>query len=185
MSTKDELKKLLQERAVTKGVEIKLASGQSSSVYVNCKGVTLHGPSLRVLSKVWVDELQSLNPKPSQIAGVSVGGDPIVAGVICEAADRAWELEGLLVRKEAKKHGLSAGKAVDGSEGSSQKPVYLLEDVVSTGGSSITAAQNLLNEGYSLKGIFCIVDRQMGGGERIQSELGLPLKSIFKVGELL
>ena len=182
---KENLKKLLQEKALTKGVEIKLASGQSSSYYINCKGVTLHGPSLRVLCQVWVEELSKISPKPSQIAGVSVGGDPIVAGFIYEAAIRSWELEGLLVRKEAKKHGLSAGKAVEGPAPSKDKIVYLLEDVVSTGGSLISAAQNLIQEGYNLKGVFCIVDRQMGGAERILHDLGLPLKSIFKVEELL
>lgn len=182
---KDKLKALLKERALRTGVEVKLASGQVSNYYINCKQVTLHGPSLSVLSQVFVGELQKLATRPQQVAGVCVGGDPIVAGVIQAAADKGWELEALLVRKEAKKHGMSAGKAVEGAPADPRKKVFLLEDVVSTGGSLIDAAQNLRNEGYDLQGVMCIVDRQMGGAEKIEAALKLPLYSIFKVQELL
>ncbi len=182
---KEKLKSLMKSRALRTGVEIKLASGQMSNYYINCKEVTLHGPSLKVLSEVFVSELQKISPRPSFVAGVSVGGDPLVAGVIQAAADQGWELEGLLVRKEAKNHGMSAGKAVEGAAPRAGQGVYLLEDVVSTGGSLISAAQYLTKEGYELRGVLCIVDRQMGGAEKIEAALNLKLHSIFKVEELL
>jgi orotate phosphoribosyltransferase len=179
------LRTALRERAVQRDVQVTLASGQASNFYVDCKKVTLYGPSLRALSEVFVDELEKLEPRPTAIAGVSVGGDPIVAGVIMAAAQRGWELDGLLVRKEAKKHGLSQGRAVEGPAPHLAMKVYLLEDVVSTGGSSLTAAQHLNSEGYVLSGMLCIVDREMGGREKLQTELKIPVTSLFKKADLV
>ena len=185
MTKRDLLKKYMRERAVMKDVQVTLASGQASNFYVDCKKVSLHGPALQALSEVFCEELEKLAPKPKAVAGVSVGGDPIIAGILVIAAQKDWPLEGLLVRKEAKKHGLSSGKAVEGARLGSGDAVWLLEDVISTGGSSLVAAQHLREEGFNLAGIYCIVDREMGGAQRLEEELKIPVRSLFKKAELV
>lgn len=185
LSQREILKNYMRERAVMKDVNVTLASGQASNFYVDCKRVSLHGPALLSLSEVFFEELQKLSPKPVAVAGVSVGGDPIIAGILTIAAQKNWALEGLLVRKEAKKHGLSSGKAVEGARLKAHGPVWLVEDVVSTGGSSLVAAQHLRDEGFRLAGIFCIVDREMGGAQKLAEELKIPVRSLFKKAELV
>jgi orotate phosphoribosyltransferase len=185
MVQKSSVASILKSRALVKGVKVKLASGKESDFYVDCKRATLHGPSLQALSKFCVDALREFQPDLTHVAGVSVGGDPLVAGVILEAAHRGLEWSGLLVRKEKKSHGLAAGRAVDGEEGNSTKAIWLVEDVVSTGGSSLTAARHLLDEGYSLKGILCLVDRNMGGLDMLTRELRIPVKALSGIDEIL
>jgi orotate phosphoribosyltransferase len=174
---------LLRTRALVQGVEVKLASGKPSNFYIDCKRISLHGPSLALVSQAFFEMLKV--DAPSHVAGVSVGGDPLVAGVIIEAARESLEWGGLLVRKEKKAHGMSQGRAVDGVLGKETRSVWLVEDVVSTGGSSLTAARHLLEEGYPLRGIVCLVDREMGGPEMLKKELGLPVHALFRVSEVL
>jgi len=184
MSThRQKLLELVRSRAANARVQVKLASGQSSDYYINCKDVTLHGPSLAVLGEAFAEELRALPQPPEQVAGVSVGGDPMVAAVLIAAQRAGWELEGLLVRKEAKSHGLSQGKAVDGA--APRGGVWLVEDVISTGGSLATAFANLKREGYRVDGILALVDREMGGRERLEKEFGVPVKALFAVRQIL
>jgi orotate phosphoribosyltransferase len=167
---------------------IVMASGQKTDVYFNMKGVTLRGESLSLVSELFLNELIEHENSSVQIAGVSVGGDPLVAGVLLKAYQYAHQkqvLSGLLVRKEAKSHGLSQGKAVDGEPPTGQG-VWLLEDVVSTGGSSLKALGFLENEGYKLKGLLTLLDREMGGLEAIQKKYpSLKVLSLFKLSEFV
>lgn len=183
---KDALLALLRERALKRG-EFTTASGEIVNAYVNCKDITLHGPSLHTLSKILVDYLEELDVKPDCIAGVSVGGDPIVAGVICEASTRNWELNGLLVRKEPKSHGASAGKAVDGigSRNGQRPKVWLIEDVVTSGKSAHVAAEHLRREDYDLIGILSLVDREAGGLSFLRQKLNCKVRSLVKLSEIL
>jgi orotate phosphoribosyltransferase len=181
-SLRASLLEAVRKRALKTGVQVKLASGQTSNYYVNCKFLTLHGPSLQIVGKAIAAWLKGQAQRPEQIGGVSVGGDPMVAAAIWAAADLGWEPDGLLVRKEAKSHGMSQGKAVEGAE--PRGGVWLLEDVISTGGSLRTAVDNLKREGYRLDGILAIVDRQMGGVERLRADLGVPVEAFFRIDEI-
>ena len=186
MSTsRTELLSWIRKRSLKTGVEVKLASGQMSNYYLDCKGVSLFGPALRDLSVVFWDHLKSLDSKIESIAGVSVGGDPIVAGILLKAAEENQPLKGLLVRKEPKAHGMSKGRAVDGAEPKDCGRVWLVEDVISTGGSSLTAAKYLLAEGYQLAGIAALIDREMGGVAHLKKELGVPVECVFSVSRIL
>ena len=154
----------LKKRAVKSGVDIKLASGVRSNVYVDCKLATLHGPSLDILGAALWERVKILSGGSSNIfvAGVSVGGDPLVAAVLLAAHRDGRALEGLLIRKEPKAHGASSGKAVDGFPPRQDFDVFLLEDVITSGASSKKAAEFLKNEGYRLKAIVALVDREAG-----------------------
>lgn len=176
---------LLKTRALQKG-NFKLASGQNSTYYLDCKGVTLHGPSLQMVSAAFWAHLKTKSPQPRLVAGVSVGGDPLVAGIALEAAKEKVEVSCLLVRKEPKTHGLSVGKAVDGGiHIDPQNGVWLIEDVISTGGSSLKAANYLKAEGFKLEGILVLVDRKMGGVESLTKTLNVPVESLLTVDEIL
>lgn len=173
---------LIRDRALVKGVEVKLASGQSSNFYVDCKRITLHGPSLKRVGEAFWARLKS--ERPTLIAGVSVGGDPLVAAILIAALQDGVELSGLLVRKEKKSHGLAQGRAVDGPESTEKDSVWLVEDVISTGGSSLKAAEHLVSEGYKLKGILSLVDREMGGIQSLGQKFGVPVISLHKISEI-
>jgi orotate phosphoribosyltransferase len=183
----DDLKALISDlktRALIQGEEFTLASGIKSSVYVDCKQVTLWGPSLARISRLFLKELRSISPKPAVAAGVSIGGDPLVAGVLMEAERSQWPLEGLLIRKEAKDHGRSQGRRWEGRQPSSADTIWLLEDVISTGKSSLSAAQYLFEAGFKLGGILSIVDREMGGNEKLTKELKIPVRSLLRLSQL-
>lgn len=175
----------LKTHALIRGQDIVLASGQKSNYYVNSKKITLHGERLSLLSTVLIEWFESKGLRPSHLAGVSVGGDPIVAGAAMVAAKKNWPLSMLLVRKEKKSHGATTGKAVEGDDPSDVKSCWMLEDVVSTGGSAIKAANFLKEEGYRLDGFLCILDREMGGVKNLEDALKVPVHSLFKVHQLL
>ncbi|HVJ66065.1 MAG TPA: orotate phosphoribosyltransferase [Bdellovibrionota bacterium] len=175
----------LKNHALIRGKDIVLASGQKSDYYVNSKRITLHGERLLNLSHVIFEWLTSHGHSPSHLAGVSVGGDPIVSGVALVAAQKKVPMSVLLVRKEKKAHGATTGKAVEGDDPEHVTSCWLLEDVVSTGGSSLKAAKFLAEEGYRLDGILCLLDREMGGVQHLAAELGIPVHALFRVKEVL
>lgn len=183
---REKLLKAIQERCVKKGGVFKLASGGTSDVYVDSKGVTLHAASLKLLSdyfwQVWKSESGAL---PATIAGVSVGGDPLASGIALKALDYGIDCNILLVRKERKDHGGSEGRAVEGKAAATlQGKIILVEDVLSTGGSSAKALGFLKAEGYVISEMWAIVDREMGAIEKLQNEFSIPVRSLFKLSEL-
>jgi orotate phosphoribosyltransferase len=180
-----ELLRLFRERqAVSRGAKVSMASGQESDIYVNCKRLTLWGRSLSVLCSCLLTRLARLDPQAGAVAGVSVGGDPLVAGVLLEASRRGWTMEGLLIRKDAKKHGISAGRHVEGCAAESAGRVWVLEDVVSTGRSSLDAVERLRTEGFDVVGVLSIVDRQMGGLEILAQGTGLQAEALLQLSQL-
>ncbi|MBP7844543.1 MAG: orotate phosphoribosyltransferase [Proteobacteria bacterium] len=182
---KKEMLELLARRAYQKVEGITLASGLKANYYIDCKKVSLHGPSLKLLSQMFYQTLKAEENSPTYVAGVSVGGDPLVSGIVIEASNNQQEWEALLIRKEPKKHGFTQGRAVEGSLPNAAMKIWLVEDVISTGKSSLEAADQLKKEGYPLSGVLALVDREMGGLQKIQSELSLPVRAVFRVSEIL
>ena len=173
---KDELLYLLKTDAYKKG-EFKLSSGKTSEHYVNCKPVTLTGRGLTLVSMLMLDEV-----KTPVVAGLTLGADPLVSGVaVCSALDNRL-VNALIVRKEPKGHG--TGAWIEGKLPPEGTEITILEDVITTGGSSIKAAQKVIDAGYKVKRIVSIVDRQEGGSEAIK-EAGFESISIFKLEEIV
>jgi orotate phosphoribosyltransferase len=182
-----ELRAELKKRALkVLDKPVKLASGQMSHVYVDSKKVSLFGPTLKLLGEIFYKKIRELDSHGEiQIAGVSVGGDPLVAAVLI-AASQAQDskiLGGLLVRKEAKSHGATAGRRVEG-EPSQGTGCWLVEDVLSTGGSAQSALDALKSEGYKPRGVIVILDREMGGLEKLKAQNKIEVLSLFKLSEL-
>ena len=168
------LLQLLAERAYRHG-QFTLASGRTSSHYVNCKPVSLSGPGLALLS---AQMLALVEPEAAAVAGLTLGADPLVSGVAQAAALAGRQLDALIVRKEAKGHG--TGAWLEGPLPAAGSVITVLEDVVTTGGSSLKAVRQLREAGYTVNRVVTIVDRQEGGLEAMTAA-GLELRSLFRL----
>ena len=174
---KAKLLKQLIEKSYKKG-NFTLSSGKKSSHYLNCKPVSLNGEGLNLISELFLDLKDS---RSKAVAGLTLGADPIVSGLIVKAALNGLDLDGLIIRKEIKKYGTKAG--IEGPILEEGTLVTVLEDVVTTGGSAIKAVEKLRDAGYVVDRIVTIVDRKEGGEDAIK-EAGLELRSLFTIDDL-
>ncbi len=186
-----ELLKILQLEAYQRG-EFKLSSGRTSEHYVNCKPVTLHSDGLATTSLIML--VDYIEPDSVAVGGLTLGADPLVSGVAA-ASSLAYEwgypklreripVDGLIVRKEAKGHGTRA--YVEGPILPEGSKVTVLEDVITTGGSAIQAANRLRDVGYVVDRVVSIVDRQEEGeADAAMKSAGLDLYSLFLLDELV
>jgi orotate phosphoribosyltransferase len=162
---------LLAERAYRHG-QFTLASGRTSNHYVNCKPVSLSGPGLALLGALMLEEVEA---EAVAVAGLTLGADPLVSAVALQAALAGRALDALIVRKEAKGHG--TGAWLEGPLPPAGSVITVLEDVVTTGGSSLKAVHQLREAGYVVRRVVTIVDRQEGGLEAMTAA-GLELRSL-------
>ena len=175
---KENLLTLLAQQAYRFG-DFSLASGKKSSHYVNCKPVSLSGPGLLSISSLF---LKQLNESDSAVAGLTLGADPLVSGVVMLAAQSGINLSGLIVRKEAKGYG--TGAWLEGPLPPKGSVITVLEDVVTTGGSSLKAVEKLRNQGYLVNQVLAIVDREEGGVDAM-TKANLDLNSLFFLKEIV
>ena len=171
---KEELFELLKKHSYKKG-EFSLSSGKKSEHYLNCKPITLTGRGLTLTSLLMLKEVET-----NVVAGLTLGADPLVCGVSLLSALDGRLINALIVRKEPKGHGTEAW--IEGLLPPKDVKVTVLEDVVTTGGSSIKAVEKLRDAGYIVEKVVALVDRQEGGEEAMK-EAGLELVSIFKLPE--
>ena len=175
---KENLLTLLAQKAYKFG-DFSLASGKKSSHYVNCKPVSLSGEGLLSISSLFLKQIDS---NVSGVAGLTLGADPLVSGVVMLGAQSDINLNGLIVRKEAKGHGTAAW--LEGPLPPKGSVITVLEDVVTTGGSSLKAVERLRNEGYLVDRVLAIVDREEGGVDAM-SKADLDLNSLFFLKEIV
>jgi len=175
---RENLLTLLAQKAYRFG-DFSLASGKKSSYYVNCKPVTLSGEGLLSISSLLLKQIDKTN---SGVAGLTLGADPLVSGVVMLAAQSDINLSGLIVRKEAKGHG--TGAWLEGPLPPKGSLITVLEDVVTTGGSSLKAVEKLRTEGYLVNRVLAIVDREEGGAQAM-SKANLELNSLFFLKEIV
>jgi orotate phosphoribosyltransferase len=168
---------LLATRAYRHG-EFTLASGRTSHHYVNCKPVSLSGEGLALLGALMLEQVEV---EAAAVAGLTLGADPLVSAVALRAALAGRPLDALIVRKEAKGHG--TGAWLEGPLPEPGSRITVLEDVVTTGGSSLKAVKQLREAGYTVERVVTIVDRQEGGLEAMTAA-GLELRSLFLLEEV-
>ncbi len=174
LKMKEELLELLKKDAYKKG-EYKLSSGKASEHYVNCKPVILSGRGLTLASLLLLKEVNT-----NVVGGLTLGADPLVSGVSLVSALDGRLVNALIVRKEAKGHGTQAW--IEGPLPPEGTRVTVLEDVITTGGSSIKAVEKLRDAGYVVDRVVAIVDRQEDGEADIaMKEAGLELRSLFSL----
>ena len=175
---KAKLLKQLNEKSYKKG-NFTLASGKKSIHYLNCKPISLNGEGLSLISDLFLDLKDS---RSKAVAGLTLGADPLVSGLIVKAASQGLDLNGLIIRKEIKKYGTKAG--IEGPTLEEGTLVTVLEDVVTTAGSVIKAIKKLRENNYVVEEVLSIVDRQEGGFEALNHE-NVKLKSLFTIKDFL
>jgi orotate phosphoribosyltransferase len=117
---------------------------------------------------------------PTAVGGMAIGADPITAAVITVAGQRNLPLKGFIVRKEAKSHG--TGRDVEGPIAPGDT-AYILEDTVTTGGSSLRAIERAEAAGLKILGVIAVVDRLAGGQQKF-AEHGYSLQSLLTIRDL-
>lgn len=177
---------LLATLSFTPG-DFTLASGQKSGYYIDCRVTTLHAEGGRLAGIVLLDLIREHFPTAQAVGGLTMGADPLVSNIASasawEAADHAEFLEldpdedhgpvpallhGFLVRKAEKTHG--TGRRLEGFL-KAGTDVVIVDDVCTTGGSTITAIEATRAAGMNVVGVLALVDREQGGRSHIEQAL--------------
>ncbi len=159
MYDKQALAELIRETALQFG-EFTLASGKQASYYLDCRKVTLDSRGARLIGAGMLELLRA--DMPQLVGGMAIGADPITASILALAGVEGIPLRGVMVRKEPKQHG--TGKYVEGPYSRGEELV-VVEDVVTTGGSSLLAIERCEAAGLHIRRVLAIVDRLEGGRE--------------------
>ncbi len=177
MYRETELIELVKRLALKTGT-FTLASGKTASFYLDCRRVTLDGQGASLVAegilRLLADEM------PDCVGGMAIGADPITAAVITLAHQRGQRLRGFIVRKEAKSHG--TGRQVEGPVEPGDRAV-VVEDVVTSGGSLITAVERAREYGLVVDRAVAIVDRMEGATTRF-AEMGVAFRSLLTIEQL-
>jgi len=157
--------------------QVVLTSGKTSDFFVDCKQAVLTAEGHALAAEVILEALGRWPVRPSAVAGVELGGCPLASAVSMLSHQRGAPLDAIYVRKEAKAHGsrraLEGGTRLPGGSG-----VALLEDVVTTGGSTVAAAKKLEEGGHPVVGVVALVDRLEGGRAAIEAA-GLRFHALY------
>jgi orotate phosphoribosyltransferase len=173
-SPRERLVEILRQRSFEKK-RVVLASGRESDFFIDCKQAVLTAEGHALVGELMFGALDAL-PRCEAVAGVELGGCPLASAVSLVSFVRGRPLDAFYVRKETKDHG--SKKLVEGDKSMRAGiPVVILEDVVTTGGSTLKAVEKLRAAGADVVGVVALVDRLEGGAEAIRAA-GLPLVSI-------
>lgn len=157
-----------------------LASGKTANFYLDAKQVVLDAAGAMLVGQAVLARLQELGPLPDAVGGMSIGADPITAAVVTMAGAAGLPLKGFMIRKEPKGHGL--GRYVEGPVAAGNR-VVILEDVVTTGGSSLLAIDRAVEFGLQVERVVTLVDRLAGGKEAFAAR-GIPMESMLTIRDL-
>ena len=161
----------------------KLSSGGTSDYYIDCRTTTLHAEGGRLTGLAILDLLVKHHLKPHAVGGLTMGADPIVSNVATASAYRALTtndrlIHGFLVRKAEKAHG--TGRRIEGFL-EKDAPVLIVDDVCTTGGSTVTAIEAAKEAGMRVIGVVCLVEREEANGRPAVETAahGAPFLSLF------
>jgi orotate phosphoribosyltransferase len=168
----------LREHALVIG-EVTLASGQTAQYYVDAKRALLRPRGFRAVGELIAAEAGWRSA--SAVGGMTMGADPLATAAIAAAGDD--DLVAFFVRKERKEHGLQ--RWIEGPLLDTGSRCLVVEDVVTTGGSTVQAIERILEEGLAVAGVVSVVDRLAGGGEAIEAAAdGIRYRSLITIDEL-
>ena len=177
-AAREKLRSLVDEKCLTVGRSYKLTTGSRSAFYFDCKKAMLDGKCLSLIADAFLEEAGKLPRFPTAIGGLTMGADFIVAAVIQRACETGKPLvSGSIVRKEKKEHG--AGNKIE-NELPRGTPILVVDDVVTTGSSTVAACDSFIAAGYDIVGIVALVDRESGGRETLAQKYCCPVSAIFR-----
>jgi len=159
--------------------EFKLSSGATSDYYIDCRTTTLDAKGSRLTGEVFLDEILQRGWKPHAIGGLTMGADPIVVAV----AVVSGELHGFLVRKAEKQHG--TGQRIEGFREKGAR-VVIVDDVCTTGASTVQAIATAREFGFEVVGAMCLVEREEAQGRPNVEKAAAPAPfiSIFTASDV-
>lgn len=165
--------------------EVKLASGQTSNVYLDCRQVYFRGEAHFLIGELFYQKMLELEKTASfgACGGMAMGSIPLAMALSAAAFRRGRELPGSAVRKEVKEHGMSA--KIEGNK--CLEPgmrVLILEDVVTTASSALAAITELRNAGLNVDTMLALVDREQGGRENLKAA-GIELHSLYSLNDFM
>ena len=168
----------LREHALVIG-EVTLSSGQTAQYYVDAKRALLRPPAYRAAGELIAAE--AVERGATAVGGMTMGADPLACAAI--GADQGEGLTAFFVRKERKEHGLQ--RWIEGPVLEPGTRCLVVEDVVTTGGSTVRAIERILEEGHQIAGVVSVVDRFAGGDEAIDAASGgAPYRPLVTIDEL-
>ncbi|MGA8541649.1 MAG: orotate phosphoribosyltransferase [Terriglobales bacterium] len=178
MSARQELLKLLAHKSFRLG-EFKLSSGATSDYYIDCRTTTLDARGAQLVGQVFLDEMRSQGWHADAIGGLTMGADPIVVAV----AVISGTLNGFLVRKAEKQHG--TGQRIEGFHEKGAR-VVIVDDVCTTGSSTLQAIEAAREFGFKVVGAMCLVEREDAKGRPNVEKAAEPAKfvSIFTADDV-
>ncbi len=177
--TRQELLQLIEQRALQRGT-FTLASGRTASFYLDAKQVVLDARGAMLVGRSILERLQALGPLPDAIGGMSIGADPITAAAVTMAGVSGLPLKGFMVRKEPKGHGMK--RYVEGPVEPGQR-VVIVEDVTTTGGSSLLAIDRAIEFGLKVERVVTVIDRLAGAAAAFAAR-GIPLEPLVTIRDL-
>jgi orotate phosphoribosyltransferase len=175
---RQDLLRLLAYKSFRLG-EFKLSSGGTSDYYIDCRTTTLDAKGARLTGQVFFDEIRQRGWKPEAIGGLTMGADPIVVAV----SVMSGELHGFLVRKAEKQHG--TGQSIEGFREKGAR-VVIVDDVCTTGASTVQAINVAREYGFHLVGVMCLVEREEAKGRPSVEKAAspAPFVSIFTASDV-
>ncbi|MEK6737079.1 MAG: orotate phosphoribosyltransferase [Planctomycetota bacterium] len=157
----------------------KLVSGKMSNYYVNCKMTTLNAEATLLIGRIFYEKVKPLGI--TAIGGLTQGADPIAVATAMTSGMEGKGINAFVVRKVAKEHGLK--KLIEGDVHPGDR-VVIVDDVITTGQSTIDAIERARNEGLQVVKAVVLVDRQEGGRENIE-KVGVQVESVFTISDLM
>jgi len=180
MPTDERLVELLAEKSVLFG-EFTLASGRRSDFYIDARLSTMSPEGLRLIGEAGRDALAGAGWNVDAVGGLTMGADPIAYAIAYASAGSSRPLRAFAVRKEPKLHG--TGKRVEGPFRKGDV-VAVIEDVVTSGGSALSAMEAVRAEGGIIAGVLALLDREEGGVDRIAAE-GVQVLALTRASDVL
>src|SRR5579872_4335634 len=172
------LLQVLAEKSFRLG-QFKLSSGGTSDYYIDCRTTTLDSQGARLAGQAFWQEIQARAWCPQAIGGLTMGADPIVSAV----AVVSGQVHGFLVRKAEKQHG--TGQRIEGFREKGAR-VVIVDDVCTTGASTVQAIGAARDFGFEVVGVMCLVEREEAGGRSSVEKAAAPspFVSIFAASEV-
>jgi orotate phosphoribosyltransferase len=165
----------LREHALVIG-EVTLTSGATAQYYVDAKRAILRRPGFAALGELLAERVRAWDA--TAVGGLTMGADAVACAALAGGAD----VKGFFVRKEAKRHGLA--RRIEGPLLAPDDRCLVVEDVVSTGGSTVQAIEALQEAGHRICGVVSVLDRLAGGGERIAAAAGAPYVALVTIDDI-
>jgi orotate phosphoribosyltransferase len=179
---RERLLSLLKTKSYREG-RVVLASGRESDFYIDCRQTSLSAEGHRLIGRLFFGLISEKFPQATAVGGPTLGADPLVSAVSLTSILLGRSLDAFIVRKEAKGHG--TGTWIEGMANLKKgDTVVMLEDVVTTGGSSLQAVKRAEAVGLKVPGILVLVDRNEGGKENIE-KAGYTLVSLYNKSDFM